>query len=121
MERRLVAAHVGDQIFGRSRQFVRDTLDGWDCHDAWVVLLADELITNAVQAGASILEVVMKLDGGRLRVEVIDDAPGHPALAPAGTDADDGRGLRVVDRSSDVWGWQRVPLGKATWFETTLA
>jgi anti-sigma regulatory factor (Ser/Thr protein kinase) len=92
--------------------------------------VVSELATNAVNAsvrpdgnpryigGWRMPTVTLRLssDGIRLLVEVNDEVPGRrPALADAGTDAESGRGLTIVDALSADWGWHPVPGGKCVW------
>jgi hypothetical protein len=100
------------------RRFVANTLDEWGClDDGSVVLLTDELFVNSEQAGSSFLDVKVIVDHDTVRVEVRDDAPGVPTLLDVGPSATSGRGLRVVDRLSDSWGFEPTGTGKVTWFE----
>lgn len=68
-----------------------------------VVLIASELVTNAVQAGATAIEVSMRLRAGRLDLVVTDDAAGWPAPVAAGVDDTAGRGLSIVEHLADAW------------------
>ncbi|HEY6744579.1 MAG TPA: ATP-binding protein [Mycobacteriales bacterium] len=84
------------------------------------VLLASELVTNAVVHGRGPIQLLLVEDGDRLRVEVTDaeprlpDGPGKPAEHDEG-----GRGLLILDRLADRWGShpRRPPPGKVVWFE----
>ncbi len=55
--------------------------------------------------------------GGRLQLEVDDAAPTSPVLTHAPDDAEDGRGLRIVDALADVWGVtpRGGGIGKTVW------
>ena len=81
-------------------------------------LLVSELVTNAVVHGRGRIRLLARLDGDRLRVEVIDEGSG---LEPAVRERDfenpraGGRGLTIVDAESSRWG-----IHKGTthvWFE----
>jgi anti-sigma regulatory factor (Ser/Thr protein kinase) len=88
-----------------------------------LVLLASELITNAVThaengAGAGAISVCVRCLRGELRVEVHDgshDMP-LPVPVPADDDAEAGRGLMLVDALAAEWGFYRTPGGKAVYF-----
>src|ERR1700742_2828456 len=62
--------------------------------DANVVV--SELVTNAVRAGSSAVDLELELHDDRLWMQVADDADGAPQLQHPGIDADHGRGLQVV-------------------------
>jgi serine phosphatase RsbU (regulator of sigma subunit)/PAS domain-containing protein len=102
-----------------ARRFAADILTAWGQHllveDA--CLLLDEVITNAVQHTVGDVGVRMSL-GQRLRVEVTDSSNRHPDKRPVDSDSEMGRGLHIVDRLSQAWGFEPVPgVGKVVWFE----
>jgi anti-sigma regulatory factor (Ser/Thr protein kinase) len=68
-----------------------------------VVLIASELVTNAVRGGAGWIDLTVRATRARLDLLVEDDAGGWPVLAEADEDAVGGRGLGIVDRLSDTW------------------
>jgi anti-sigma regulatory factor (Ser/Thr protein kinase) len=92
--------------------------------------VVSELATNAINAsmgpdgnpryigGGRMPTVALRLssDGIRLLVEVHDEIPSRrPVLTDAGTDAEGGRGLTIVDALSADWGWYPMPGGKCVW------
>jgi len=88
-----------------------------------LVLLASELITNAVThadngAGAGSVSVCVRCLRGELRVEVHDGSHAMPAGVPVKVDddAETGRGLMLVDALAAEWGFYRTPGGKAVYF-----
>src|SRR5438105_2848476 len=86
--------------------------------EGWIVLLADELVANAIEAGTDHLEIAVEacpLD--TIRVSVIDDAAGLPVLQAPGPHSARGRGLHLVDCLASAWGTRPVSRGKETWFE----
>ncbi|MER5527118.1 ATP-binding protein [Streptomyces sp. NPDC002677] len=120
-----------------ARMTVRAALGGHGRHEILdlVELLTSELVTNAYRHtdGPASLRLTA-LPDGRLRVGVWDSHPCVPApfgeppwdrvpLAPA--DAEEGRGLHLVQEYADSWGGWPVgdggPLdrgaGKLLWFE----
>lgn len=96
---------------------------GHPCTDA-AVLITSELMTNSVvhsdsgHAGGTVTITVAEI-GYKLRIEVTDDgAPDVPALHPAGTDDEAGRGLELVDALAARWESRRDGAGKTTtWAE----
>ncbi|MFG3017017.1 ATP-binding protein [Streptomyces sp. NPDC048254] len=120
-----------------ARMTVRAALGGHGRHEILdlVELLTSELVTNAYRHtdGPASLRLTA-LPDGRLRVGVWDSHPRVPApfgappsdrvpLAPV--DAEEGRGLRLVQEYADSWGGWSIgdggPLdrgaGKLLWFE----
>ena len=84
-----------------------------------VVLIASELVTNAVQAGATAIEIIVRVDPGRLDLVVVDDAGGWPTPTSAALDDVAGRGLSIVDQLTDRWDVAAKKRGKAvtaSWF-----
>lgn len=81
-------------------------------------LVVSELVTNAVTAGASAVDVEVLASGGAFELRVHDDAAGWPQARDAAADSLGGRGLAIVDRLSHSWTVDRLPAGKcvtATW------
>jgi anti-sigma regulatory factor (Ser/Thr protein kinase) len=106
----------------RSRRFVADVLahSGQDVNPDAVLLVASELITNAVRHGAGDVELRVDVDGDVVRLEVLDD--GHvkvevPQHAAPPT-AIGGRGLQLVRDVSRRWGSGFDPTGRTlVWAE----
>jgi serine/threonine-protein kinase RsbW len=83
-----------------------------------VVLIASELVTNAVRAGARWVELTLRVTRRRLDLVVADDAAGWPVLATADDEAVRGRGLGIVNQLADAWEVTPQAGGKlvtATW------
>ena len=88
-----------------------------------VVLIASELVTNAVQAGASAVEVDLLFRDGRVDLVVADDAKGWPTRTLAGVDDVTGRGLNIVENLADAWDVVRRRRGKvvtASWINGSV-
>jgi anti-anti-sigma factor len=118
-----------------ARRFVRDTCRQWrldavaDPTDptaqGWVeelvdraVLVASELVTNAVVHSQGPLRLRLELHQERLQLAVYDQSPRLLALAtePGDLDAEGGRGLLIVDQLASAWGVRHAPGGgKAVW------
>jgi anti-sigma regulatory factor (Ser/Thr protein kinase) len=83
-----------------------------------VMLLADELVSNAMRHTGRASEIAISGSADSLRVEVIDPSPALPAPSRAGPRQDRGRGLLIVEQLASTWGAEALPTGgKAVWFE----
>jgi anti-sigma regulatory factor (Ser/Thr protein kinase) len=82
-----------------------------------IVLLADELATNAIVHTHQPFDLDVRLQRHGVKVVVSDTS--HVALPPVtGAQPDDlgGRGLPLIDALADAWGWQPTDAGKSVWF-----
>ncbi|MCW2831745.1 MAG: ATP-binding protein [Aeromicrobium sp.] len=87
-----------------------------------VVLITSELVTNAVQAGATAVGIALSASADRLDLTVDDNAAGWPTPRQAQDHEPNGRGLRIVDRLADSWTVTPDARGKritATWYPRT--
>lgn len=103
-----------------ARRFVDSTLRSWSCREAAdvVVLLTNELVTNAVLHAGTRIGLRISRVSGRLRVEVGDASHQALAVRPRNVDAQTGRGLALVESLSTSWGVEHVAdNGKVVWFE----
>jgi anti-anti-sigma regulatory factor len=118
-----------------ARRFVRDTCWYWRLEDLddpddpmeqlWVqdlvdraVLVASELVTNAVVHTKGPLRLRLEWRGERLHLAVYDRSPRLLRLAadPGDPEAEGGRGLLIVDQLADRWGVHHPPGGgKVIW------
>ncbi len=91
-------------------------------HDALdaAVLLASEVVTNAIVHGRSEASLTVRAAADRVRVEVADDNSRTPVIQQEDPDALDGRGLAIVAVCADAWGVEALPYGKVVWFEILL-
>lgn len=80
------------------------------------VLLASELITNALVHARSELELVVACWPHGLRVEVRDRDPHLPSVRQYDHDATTGRGLALVQALADGHGAEPWGAGKRVWF-----
>jgi len=117
-----------------ARAHVRTTLADWRMTafaDA-AELVASELVTNAVRASTdergnpryhhgqmAVVHVRLLADRDRLLLEVWDMCPLPPAIVCAAADAEQGRGLQLVDALAHRWDWNTGPgwPGKCVWAE----
>jgi anti-sigma regulatory factor (Ser/Thr protein kinase) len=110
-------------------QLVRATVEDWlPDVDPAAAEAAEEmtqaLVTNAVVHALSPVRIVIALRGGVLEVGVSDtDAtlPGAWVPAPREGSRGWGRGLTLVDTSSDEWGSTPLRVGKQVWFTLAVA
>ena len=72
-------------------------------------LLVSEMITNAVQVSHAMTQAAVRLwlvsDQAQVMVLAWDASPLPPERADPGEDAENGRGLLLVDAISEQWGW----------------
>jgi len=115
---------VTDQAPALVRRRAVAVLDGWGmaevARDAATVLT--ELVTNARQAGATRMVVLVEADAAPDLVEVCvwDDAPGVPCKQEPDPCSERGRGLLMVEALAVAWGHHPLSLdaehpGKVVW------
>jgi serine/threonine-protein kinase RsbW len=81
-----------------------------------LALAATELISNARNAGASSIDVLLSVPPPHLVLEVTDDAPGYPRPQDPKPLDSHGRGLRILGAISERWGvTQTSPEAKTVW------
>ncbi|MFD9028421.1 ATP-binding protein [Streptomyces parvulus] len=105
------------------RRIVRSYLREWTRTDLTeaVELAVTELLANVVRhvPGRRCTLLLLRRTGGGVRVEVADGSPRHPVMAGrVDDDAENGRGLVLLDAVVDKWGVAPGPGGgKTVWFE----
>jgi anti-sigma regulatory factor (Ser/Thr protein kinase) len=106
----------------RARLHSRHVLGDWGLSglSGDAELLVSELTTNAIAAvQPTTLPVRMWLlaDTRRVLVLVWDPSSRAPVLADSGQDAENGRGLQIVQAVSQLWDWYRPQntTGKIVW------
>lgn len=89
------------QAPGVSRSHLADMRGSLEpCYED-VLLLVSELVSNSVRHSFSEeIDILVRANGSRIRVEVSDDGPGFTEEAPRG----DGLGLKIVEKICDRWG-----------------
>lgn len=104
-----------------ARRAVRDVLTrhAAETRDQ-AVLLADELVTNALVHGQGRIGLRVEDSAGWIRVQVSDLGPARPIVQLPGADDEHGRGLVIVDALATAWGVEETPTGKSVWFRLDL-
>jgi len=121
MERRQhhVIARFGRQPseVRRARDLVRTSLDSWGLRaDAQALALAvSELVTNALVHGDGSIEVQLSAHGPEVRLEVLDEGDGSPAVHDRRDGEFGGWGLRLVEELADSWGSETGPRSTRVW------
>jgi anti-sigma regulatory factor (Ser/Thr protein kinase) len=111
-----------------ARAHVRQLLWEWGLDELGqdVGLVVSELVGNAVKASAKFrptvahMQVWLGSDGRSVLVAVADASPQPPARLSPGPDAEQGRGLALVEAFSNRWGWhptRSAGLVKVVWAE----
>jgi DNA-binding NarL/FixJ family response regulator len=113
-----------DRSPGEARRLVRGALASSLASSAddelldSATLLVSELVTNAVVHAGSEVDVVVRIDGSCLRVEVSDTSDVAPRMQAPTPDETSGRGLPLVEALASRWGVAARPAGgKSVWFE----
>ncbi|WP_205697892.1 SpoIIE family protein phosphatase [Conexibacter sp. SYSU D00693] len=105
------------------RAAVSATLTGWHVAGdvvADAVLVASELVTNAVLHGAAPIELRVRRSSSHVMLEVRDGATVPPQKMRPDADEEHGRGLQLVASLSDRWGTRPLDGGKAVWCTLAL-
>jgi anti-sigma regulatory factor (Ser/Thr protein kinase) len=79
------------------------------------LVIASELVTNAVNAKCVTGRLHWRLSPDRLQVSVYDDGPGWPVLRDPGPLDPHGRGLHIVQALAADAGVRQVRGGKEAW------
>ncbi len=102
-----------------ARRFVEQFVAERTLNDAAgvLVLIANELVTNAVLHGAEPVELTLSCEHGEVMIEVTDGDPGtdNVQVRPVDQTYPGGRGLRIVASLADQWGTRPVQSGKTVW------
>lgn len=111
---------------GEARRFVRSALLEMGLGQHWdqMAVLAGEMAVNAVLHGRSdYLIVLSRPASGTVRIEVHDanrvDLPRRKTSVTADP-LTYGRGLALIEASSDRWGCEATAQGKRVWAEVDL-
>jgi len=80
-----------------------------------VVLVANELVANAIVHAGTSAEVMLERIGPHLVVRVSDGTDNAPEIRAHAPGALGGRGLVVLDAVASEWGVELVGTGKEVW------
>ncbi|RKN38630.1 ATP-binding protein [Micromonospora endolithica] len=101
-----------------ARRAVRSALDDWAGEDRdWLddaVLIADELVANAVRHGGGCLQLQIRVHGQDVTITAVDGSAVVPRRRSA--DSEGGRGLAIIETLAQSWGVTDLDDGhKAVW------
>lgn len=108
-----------------ARAFARQSVAGWNltssqCDD--VLLVVDELVTNAVVHGRGTIGLSLDLVDDAVRIEVVDESSALPTPRRASTTRTGGRGIALVAAIAATWGAVPAPAGgKCVWAEIPIS
>ena len=118
---------VGPEAAKAARDFTTSTLREWQLDELVqeAVLIASELVTNAIRHGLGGtdggVELAWQRQAARVICMVTDRSPLPPVLGSADSDAESGRGLQVVQAVAATWGWMMLSAtSKAVWAALTV-
>lgn len=102
-----------------ARRFVRERLRSWEApeHIDAAALVASELVTNAVLHARTAITLRLELRDRTIRIEVYDENPRLPVVAPCPPEATSGRGLALITATATAWGMENRGDGKVVWAE----
>jgi anti-sigma regulatory factor (Ser/Thr protein kinase) len=112
----------------RARRILQRLLREWRLESISdpALLLASELLTNAVQASGDscrggrnqqVIVLTVALTETSVLLQVWDPSPALPVLRETDITSDRGRGLVLVDFLADAWGYRPADGGKVVWCE----
>ncbi|WP_167493834.1 MULTISPECIES: ATP-binding protein [Micromonospora] len=97
---------VGVDALAAARQVTKAALTAWGLGDPqWVddaVMIADELVANAVRHGGGCLRLQIRATDGRVTIAAVDGSAVVPRRREP--DGDGGRGLAIIEALCDEWG-----------------
>jgi anti-sigma regulatory factor (Ser/Thr protein kinase) len=119
---------IGPEAAKAARDFTTTTLREWQLDELVqeAVLIASELVTNAIRHGLGGtddgVELAWQRQAARVICLVTDRSPLPPVLGSADQDAESGRGLQVVQALAATWGWMMLSAtSKAVWAALTIS
>lgn len=103
-----------------ARHFATEVLRGWGSEEDvvdTVLLLLSEVVSNVILHARTDLRICLVAHRDRVRVEVVDGAPGPIRRRVSGPEDQGGRGTELVEALAEAWGTDRLTTGKRVWFE----
>ncbi|MFJ1754095.1 ATP-binding protein [Kitasatospora sp. NPDC088134] len=103
--------------------FVRAALADWQVDAALAadaLLVAAELLANAIRHTPGAERLDLALEPGALRIAVTDASTDPPRPRPHRPDAPGGHGLFIVERLALTWGSDRAGHGKTVWVRVPI-
>jgi anti-sigma regulatory factor (Ser/Thr protein kinase) len=113
----------GPTAHALARRFVRASAVelGLNGRSEDALLVAAELVSNAFEHASGPVVLSIERQDDRVRIGVTDrSASTLPRLRDVDVDSLSGRGLRIVDELSVIWGADRIAGGKQVWAELDL-
>lgn len=98
-----------------ARRFVAESVP--DAGRDELVLVASELVTNAIQHAGTRFTVALTVTARQVRVEVSDQSAAMPSSDGL---TEPTAGLRIVDALATRWGAERTKHGKTVWADLLL-
>ncbi len=118
----LAVPPVAESVAG-VRRFACNVLTGWEIAPDVIgdlVLVASELVTNAILHSRSPIELRLSRTSDRLVVAVHDGTTAVPRRLQPNLDAEGGRGMQLVSAIADQWGVRPTEHGKSVWCEIDM-
>lgn len=84
------------------------------------LVVASELVTNAVQHGGPPIDLCVIIRYRVLRIEVSDDSPAMSAMLAARPEGMANHGLRLVEALAQDWGAVPTTRGKTVWADLVI-
>ncbi|MFF7858081.1 SpoIIE family protein phosphatase [Streptomyces sp. NPDC007904] len=102
-----------------ARDLVSRAMREWGLHHLAndMMLIADEMVANAVRHARTPLRVELRRSGGRVVLEVTDSSLEEPRLIVSQPGEFGHRGIFLVDAIATRWGTRRIDGGKVVWAE----
>ncbi|WP_344605214.1 ATP-binding SpoIIE family protein phosphatase [Streptomyces glaucus] len=102
-----------------ARDMVARTMREWGLRHLAndMMLIADEMVANAVRHARTPLRVELRRTGERVVLEVTDSSPEEPRLIVSPPGEFGHRGIFLVDAIATRWGTRRIEGGKVVWAE----
>ena len=105
----------------QARMLLAESLDGMPEESLEAVLLmASELVTNAVIHGSGPVGLSVAWNAAEVRVDVQDRSRQLPRRQPRDPHALGGRGLNLVEDLASAWGVLAGATSKTVWFSLAL-